>query len=153
MRKNAPIVRRQMDRQFEAMGSSLRFTPPSGGWIRNLRQALGMRLIDLADRMDLTEGTVRDIEKSEERRNITLDRLRRAAEAMDCRLVYVIIPNSSLEKTFGQQVRRWAEKVVGRTSATMDIERQSMGRGEIRQQLEELIQDYTRNPPRELWRE
>lgn len=153
MRQSTPIVRRQLDRQFEAMGSSLRFTPPSGGWIRNLRQALGMRLIDLADRMDITEGTVRDIEKSEERGSITLERLRRAAEAMDCRLVYVVIPNSSLEKTFGRQVRRWAEKVVGRTSATMDIERQSMDPGEIKQQLEELIQDYTRNPPRELWRE
>lgn len=153
MRQNSPIVRRQLDRQFEAMGSPLRFTLPSGGWIRNLRQALGMRLIDLADRMDITEGTVRDIEKSEDRGSITLERLRRAAEAMECRLVYVIVPNSSLEKTFGQQVRRWAEKVIGRTSATMDIERQSMDPGEIRQQLEELIQDYTRNPPRELWRE
>ena len=145
-------MRRQLDRRFKQVSrtSDLLHTPREG-WVRTLRQALRMTLKDLANRMGVTEGTVRYIERAEIKRTITLELLSRAADALDCELVYVLIPRSSLEDTFQRQIRRRARSDARRTAATMALERQGLSVEETERQLEELIQDYLREPPQDPW--
>ena len=119
--------------------------------MRNLRRALGLRQRDLANRMEITEGAVRDIEQSEVKGTITLERLRRAATALDCDLIYVLLPRSSLGATYRHQVRRRARADMNRIAATMDLEHQGLSDTEVEQQFEELFQEYLRDPPRDLW--
>lgn len=146
------MVRRQIDRRLKPVASISDFVrSPSEGWVRTLRQALGMRLKDLASRMGVTESAVRDIEKSETKGKITLDRLNRAAAALDCDLFYALVPKSSLEETFERRIHRRARSDAKRTAATMDLERQGLGVEETERQLKELVQDYLRDPPKNLW--
>jgi predicted DNA-binding mobile mystery protein A len=67
-------------------------TTPKGGWIRAVRQARGLSLQGLAKRLGIQRQNVLQFEKSEERGHILLWNLKRIAEAMDCELVYAIIP-------------------------------------------------------------
>jgi len=145
-------IRRQLDRRLSHVTTIEEYTrPPTGGWVLNLRRALGLRLKDLAKRMKITEGAVRNIEQSEAKGTITLERLRRAANALDCDLVYVLLPRSPLAETFRRQVHRRARADVNRIAATMDLEGQGLNSEEVEQQLMELSQTYLQDPPVDLW--
>src|SRR5215217_7999866 len=65
---------------------------PHGGWVRAIRDALGMSAADLAERMGVTQSTVARLESSERDGRIQLDTLQRAADALDCDLVYALVP-------------------------------------------------------------
>jgi predicted DNA-binding mobile mystery protein A len=65
---------------------------PRSGWIRSVREALGLSLADVGKRVGLHRQNVLSLQKSEEREQITIRNLRRIADAMDCELVYYIIP-------------------------------------------------------------
>lgn len=117
-------AREALDRKFNSLGSVSAYAPPQRGWIRAIRDALGMPAADLAERMGVTGATVRAMEKSEASGGIRLSTLRRAAEAMDCSLVYALIPNESLEGAVRRQAQRLLEQQEGRVRQTMLLEDQ-----------------------------
>jgi len=51
----------------------------------------------------MTRQAYADLEAAEERGAISLNSLRRAAEAMDCELVYVVVPRGVAATIGGQQ--------------------------------------------------
>lgn len=69
-----------------------RFPRPSAGWLKTVRDALGMTLSELAQRLKVTAPAVHSFERAETEDRITLGTLRRSAEAMDCDLVYILVP-------------------------------------------------------------
>lgn len=91
--------RKHLDKLFhQARLDGLRQRPPKG-WIRAIRDALGLTVRQLARRMGKTHSVVVRLEGSEAANTITLASLRAAAEAMDCTLIYAIVPNRSLTET------------------------------------------------------
>ena len=66
---------------------------PVKGWIKAIRDSLGMTAAQLANRMGISQSTLTAMEKAEARGAIQLSSLRRAAEAMNCTLVYALVPN------------------------------------------------------------
>src|ERR1700689_487956 len=97
--------RSQLDERFIELGPAKRFTPPVRGWIKAIREALGMSSAQLAKRMGIKQPTLTEIEQSELRGTIQLTTLRRGAEAMECTLVYALVPKKSLETTVRDQAR------------------------------------------------
>lgn len=69
---------------------------PAAGWLRTMREALGLSLADVARRLKVTPPAVRSFEQAEAEDRITLASLRRAAAAMDCELVYAFVPRRNL---------------------------------------------------------
>jgi predicted DNA-binding mobile mystery protein A len=69
---------------------------PTTGWLRAVREVLGLTLADLAKRLKVTPPAVRSFEQAEAEDRITLASLRRSADAMDCELVYVLIPRTGM---------------------------------------------------------
>jgi predicted DNA-binding mobile mystery protein A len=65
-------------------------------------------------------------ERAEIDGRITMAKLRQVAEAMDCSLVYALIPNSSLDETVMRQARAAAKINVDYTSQTMALEAQDV---------------------------
>lgn len=125
-----------------------RLHPPPKGWIRSIRDALGMSGVQLAKRLCVSPQTVEAMEKSEAAGKIQLNTLRRAAEAMDCALVYALVPRTSLENMVETRARRIALTDLARVSHTMKLEDQDTGDREI----EVRIQEYIRHiKERELW--
>jgi predicted DNA-binding mobile mystery protein A len=96
MVKSDDQVRLQLDTRFERVRLLSREGPPTGGFIRAIRTALGMSGRELGERMGVSQSTVTDLEASEVRGTIQLDSLHRAADALDCDLVYFLIPRTTL---------------------------------------------------------
>lgn len=107
---------------------------------------------DLALRMRLTKARVLAIERSEATGTLKLDTLQRAADALDCSLVYLLIPNRPLETMVKEQAMRVAGEHISAVEHTMQLEDQGVGEETSRQQLQELADDLSRRSPRSLWK-
>lgn len=143
-------ARRRIDERLSALKPESNFRPPPKGWIRAIRDALGMTGGQLASRMFVRPQTVEAFEKSEASGSIQLSTLRRAAEALDCTLVYALVPKSSLEGAVMTRARKMAVRDLGRVAHTMRLEAQETGESG----MEERIQEYIRSiKERDLWNE
>ena len=91
--------------RFERLRPLGRELPPVGGWVKAIRTALGMSGRELGERMGVSQSTITDLEASEHRGTIQLDSLRRAADALDCELVYSIIPKTPLAQLEGRRLK------------------------------------------------
>jgi predicted DNA-binding mobile mystery protein A len=83
---------KQLSKILERFETVRSLRAPKGGWIHAVRQARGLSLGSIAKRMDIHRQNVFQFEKSEERGQILLRNLRRIAAAMDCELIYAIVP-------------------------------------------------------------
>ena len=84
--------------------------PPPGGWVRAIREALGMSQFELGQRMGVSQPRVAQIERAEANGSVELATIGRTASALGCSLRYVLVPDESLE----QMVRRQAlDKAAG----------------------------------------
>src|SRR5690349_16241493 len=95
----AAQARARLDERFKSLGPVAEFKPPVRGWIKAVREALGMTSAQLAERLKVKQPSVVAIEQSEEKGTIELQTLRRVAEALDCTLVYALVPNRPLEES------------------------------------------------------
>jgi predicted DNA-binding mobile mystery protein A len=92
------LAQMQLQRQLWPYRKAGKNRPPSEGWLRAVRQALNLRAEDVARHLKLSRKMVFQLERSEEKKTITLERLESAARAMQCDLVYAVVPwDRSLE--------------------------------------------------------
>src|SRR5271155_5403820 len=89
--------RASLDERFKEFRAVSRYTAPARGWTKAVREALGMTTAQLAKRLGMKQPSVVAIEQSEAKGTIELATLRRVAEALDCTLVYALVPNKPLE--------------------------------------------------------
>ncbi|MCE2519787.1 MAG: mobile mystery protein A [Alphaproteobacteria bacterium] len=143
------IPRRRLDQRFSSMKPETRYRPPPKGWVRAVRDALGMSGAQLGRRMGVTAQSVADLEKSEASGTIQLNTLRRVAEALDCVVVYALLPRSSLEDMVQGRAREIARKELVRIAHTMDLEARGLSQEEREEQIETFIRDHLRE--RDLW--
>lgn len=118
-------ARQRLDARLAALPPATEYAPPRSGWVRAVREALGMSLADLGRRLDVTAPTVQALERSEQAGKAQLDTLRRAAEALDCTLVYAFVPNSSLQHTLEQQAERVVTAQAAAAQHSMALENQA----------------------------
>jgi len=103
------IWRERLDRElrhFIIAGKKAEYFPH---WLRRVRQALGLHVTDIARALKVNKSVIYRLEKSEDKKSISLNSLEKAAEAMDCKLVYAIVPrgvNTMLELAETQKWRR-----------------------------------------------
>lgn len=138
--------RSRLDPRFEQMRPVERYAPPMRGWIKAIRQALGMTTAQLAKRMGVRQPSVVAMEQSEVKRTIELATLRRAAEALDCTLIYALIPNKPLEATVRERARALARRRWRPVEHSMLLEDQQVKRNESDANLEDIIRET--NPSR-----
>jgi predicted DNA-binding mobile mystery protein A len=117
-------AREILDRRLAALKPVEQYTPPRSGWIRAVRDALGMTAADLGARLGIDGASIRSYEDTETTGGIRLSSLQRAADAMDCTLVYAFIPRSSLEQTVQRQARTVLDEQMKRVRQTMTLEAQ-----------------------------
>ena len=145
------LRRRQLDKQLKALQPFAQIPRPRKGWVRELRDALGMSSRQLAQRVGIAQPTITKLESSEAQETISLKSLRKLAEAMDCTLVYALVPNYSLEKTLTQQAEYRATQQMRRVERTMSLEAQEQAFEEMDRGRLETAQQMVRNLDRKLW--
>jgi predicted DNA-binding mobile mystery protein A len=133
--------RSQLDERFRELGPATRYTPPVRGWIKALREALGMSTAQLAKRLGIRQPSLVALEQSEAKGTIELATLRRVAEALDCTLVYALVPNKPLETTFARRRR-------GPVEHSMLLEDQKVMAKDAEARLDEIVRETN---PRLFW--
>jgi len=141
-RSAARRARVSLDARLSHLGPAERYTSPRGGWVRAIRDALGMSAAELGRRMGITGPAISALERNEREGTARLDTLRRAAAAMDCTLVYAFVPNSSLEQTRRQRAEQLARRQLSHVDTTMALEDQAVAvdRRRIDDQVELILE-------------
>ena len=144
------LGRKHLERRLAPL-RELNFARPQRGWLRALREALGMTTRQLAQRMGKVQSAVVDMEKSEARESISLASLRQVAEAMNCVLVYAIVPKKPIDDILRARAADIAAQQFARASHTMALENQSLSRADQLAERERLIDELLRGPTTRLW--
>ena len=134
--KNKNVMRRCLDRKFKAINKFKQLLEhPPQGWVKTIRQALGLNTIQLAIKMGITQPRVTFIEKHEE--SLSIAKLREAAAALGCRLFYVLVPEEELEFTVKKMAYERNKKLVKSISHHMALEAQEVASQNLLEDLEE----------------
>ena len=141
---------RQNDKSISEPVDTLRV--PKAGWIREIRDAIGMTRRQLARRLGVTPQSADELETGEVAGSITVARLRRAAEALDCRLVYALVPKQgSLDALVRERAELVARRLVLEVEQSMRFEDQGRDTETLREEIRFRAEELARKPGRALW--
>ena len=94
------------------------------GWVKTIRSALRMTEGELAAKMGVNQATLHKLEKSEVAGRIQLVTLRKAAQALNCEVVYALAPKQNLQNEFFKRAIEIAREELPHVSKTMQLENQ-----------------------------
>jgi predicted DNA-binding mobile mystery protein A len=135
--------RKLLDGHFDEWQQLRAIPRPPRGWVRAVREALGMSAAVVAARMGTTAGAVTRLEQSEAADRIRLDTLRRAADALGCDLVYLLVPRRPLTTVVRDRAGELARRQVEAVEQTMRLEDQATGKAkEMQDQLAEQLLEH-----------
>ena len=125
---------KQLDRSLGVFRRAAVVPRPGRGWVRAVRKALGVPAREVAQKLGGSVQLVLQQERAEAEDRITLKSLRKIANALDCDLVYGLVPRrGSLQSLMQSRARAEATHNVLEAEHTMLLENQAAGR------LEEAI--------------
>lgn len=148
MLRSLPL--RQLDQTLGPWRSQPR-SRPSGGWLRAIRQALGMTTRQAAKLVGVTQAAVVDVERSEAKGDIALATLKRYAAALDCEVSYVLVPKRPLQEMVEERADRIARDQVSRVRHSMALEDQVTGKEHLEREIVELRRKLLEGKRSRLW--
>lgn len=125
------------------------------GWVKSVRNALGISSRQLAKLMSVTQTNITQLESSESNKTVSLKSLSKAAEAMDCELVYMIVPkspNNSFDELLDQKAMALAKKIASGVPHSMSLELQEVNSTTTQDQIKNLAQDLKKDLDVRLWK-
>lgn len=128
-----------------------RRTPPRG-WLKAIREALGLTERQQAERLGITGSALHKSESAEAEERITLGQLRKLADGLDCELVYALVPRKPLTQVVEERARSIAVQEVGGVAHTMSLEDQRPAADRLRKQVEQRTAELLRGRWSDLWR-
>lgn len=144
---------KQLSQYLNSIESFKAVKLPAKGWVRALRDGLGMSRRQLADRLGLSTSRIQRLEEDEVSGAVTIKTLRKTAEAMDCVLVYAMIPRESLEATIKKQANKKAIQYLQGSSHSMKLEDQAISNKANQEMLEIITNKIMSKSTRTLWDE
>jgi predicted DNA-binding mobile mystery protein A len=144
-------ARRQLDKRLSLLDNMDIFVRPPRGWLKAIRESLGMTTAQLGRRLGVTQSRVVAIEQAETKGTLTLSSLEKAAQALDCRLVYALVPRQSLEGLVKERASGLAKKRLKSTSHSMVLEAQHVDAADESEQLGKLTRRLIEKAGSRLW--
>ncbi len=142
-------ARKRLDARFDRLRPVAKEPRPHRGWIRAIRDALGMTSTELAARIGVSQQRVSEMERSELQDTITLETLRRVADALDSDMVYMLQPRTTLDKAVKEQARKKAAQHLAPLAHHGRLEGQALTADDDAAQLDELATQFVDR--RGLW--
>lgn len=142
---------RQLDEALAPFAELRNRPPPANGWAKALREALGISVRQMSRRTGLSRTSITSAEAGEAKGTVQFDTLEGLADALDCDLVYALVPRTSLAQTLESQARRKAAQLVGRVAESMKLEAQGVADEATEQQVHELAKTLLRDRGRDFW--
>src|SRR5687767_9283852 len=132
---------KQVDDLLRQLREGANSPVPPDGWIRTIRQALGMTAAQLAARLGIARQSLDDFERNEASGKITLENLDRLSHALGCRLVYTVVPEGdrTLEDIRRERAHAVAREQLSRAAHSMRLEQQGVSSEVEGKQFERLV--------------
>lgn len=124
------IARRGLDQRLlvlrQAKAAAVR---PARGWLRAVREAIGLKQVAVAQRMGVKRQSYARLELTEAEGTLSLGSLQKAADAMDCEVVYFLMPKSTVAESYADLAARHDTvlKHLQATEHSMALEGQAVG--------------------------
>jgi len=139
----------RVNQAFHQLGGFTR--PVSEGWLKTVRKALGMSGPQLAKRLGVSKAQVSKTEKGELAGSVTLRTMQNTAEAMNCRFVYAVIPETEVERIVKKQAVKLAKARVKAASTQMALEDQALEKEKLDAEVERIAAEIVEKMPSDLW--
>jgi predicted DNA-binding mobile mystery protein A len=149
-RNQTALARKQLERRIAPL-RDLNLVAPPRGWMKAIREALGMSTRQLASRMGAAPSRVPAIEKAEVAGATTIKTLREAAMAMNCTFVYAFVPTKPLNDILRDRAAQKAGQDVARLDHTMQLENQALLKSDLDEDRRRMIDLFLAGSPRSLW--
>ena len=147
------LIRKQLDKRLRKLDPVRRQKIPPGGWVRSLREALGMTLEELGRRVGHDKSRVYRIEQSEMDGEIKISTLKKMAEGLGVRFVYGFATEKDLEDIVREQARKVAIQRLRRIDHSMRLEEQGLMKEDQETALNDLIDKILIEQPKNFWDE
>ena len=150
--KKQKLILEQLDAKILQLKKAEGLVIPSSGWVFSIRQALGMSLRQLGNKMGITAQSVKEIEEREQNDTISLKVLRQFGKSLNLKLIYGFIPrDGSLENIIEKRAHELALEIVNRTSISMKLEDQENKSSRIQKAIKDKTIEIRNEMPRHLW--
>ena len=151
--KQKKIAREQLDETMKSFESLKAMSAPRKGWVRAIRDTLGMTGVQLAKRLKVNQQRIARIEQDEVLGKVTLNTMQNAAEAMDCVFVYGVVARDGLEQIVRRKAELVAKKRMARSNQMMRLEKQELSEAEKAKVMQTIIDEIVETMPKSLWDE
>jgi predicted DNA-binding mobile mystery protein A len=141
---------KHLDEQL-APWRDLPYLRPRAGWLRAIREALGMTVRQFAKTAGVAPSTAQAAERAEARGDISFSTLARYAEALGCELRYVLVPTRPLLQVIEQRAENIARAEVAAVHHSMALEDQATSQEQVERQVAELRRKLLEGPRSRLW--
>jgi predicted DNA-binding mobile mystery protein A len=147
------LLRKQISNKLEPLKMYVAATTGITGWVKTIREALGMTTYDLAKRTDMDQAQLSRMEKAEPEGKVTLSTMQRIGEGLGMKFVYGFVPERDLETLVRQQAKKIAMERLQRLNKTMALELQDLDSEEKNEALSDMIDKLLIDSPTDFWRE
>lgn len=155
MRKKSvdKLERLQLDRTLNALRKVTTINKPTKGWVKTIRENLGMTVMQLAKRLGTKGSRITEIEMRELNGGITLRSLMKTAEALNCKLFYVLIPEKPLQTIVEEQAKKQIIKNSKSVCQSMELEGQGLDDDRMKDFIEVQAEEMLHNKISKVWEE
>ncbi len=133
--RHAALARKNLEKKLGAL-RSVDFSRPRGGWIRAIRDALGISSRQLAERMSLAQSRIVALEQAEATGSTTLKSLLRPLDD--------ILRERARKKAFDQYTM---------VAQGMLLENQALTIAQMHEEIDRLTDEILAEPLRLLWKD
>ena len=144
---NKKILRHSYQKKFDVLKKAV-IERPKQGWLKTIREFLGMTTTQLAKKIDVSQPRVINMEKNEQ--NIKISTMERIADALNCDFVYALVPRENIDDIIYNQAKKKALKILNKVNKNMGLENQLAESEDI---LEDLIKELSDNNTARIWDE
>jgi predicted DNA-binding mobile mystery protein A len=144
------LIREQLTEKLKGI-SALSSLSIERGWIKMIREALGMSTKQLGKRVGVDQSRISRLENAEIDGDLKLSSLKKIAEGLNMKFVYGFIPEGSLEDLVREQAKKIAIKRMARVNHTMRLEEQELSADQKQRVLDDLIQKIMIEEPKDFW--
>ncbi len=148
------LIKKKLIQQKLDQFSKLNHPMMASGWLKAIRGSLGITIRQLAERVGVSHGSIDQIEKREPQKRVTIESLEQIANAMDCKVVYAIVPINSketLDDIIQRRAADAAKKIVDQVSHTMRLEAQGIGEKQIKIEISRIANELIANGDSRIW--
>ena len=150
--RNDKLQFQQLNEKMDKLTVLQQIIMPPIGWIKAIRNGIGMSMEQLGKKLSITKQAVMDIEKREKEGAITIKSMQEIAKVIDMKFVYGFVPNAgSLEQMIETRSLEMATKIVQRSSTSMKLEDQANSKERIEKAIKERAAEIINKTPKILW--